>query len=119
MSPAQQQRMHALYGGAVQLAATGAAATPNPLSAVPFILPATPVTGQGRWRRGNEVETSGDTPKAKRPDVRPEAGVPVVTAMDIAEVTQFSHNLLGQFQAEQIFTTGIASVVHSHAVDLD
>ena len=43
----------------------------------------------------------------------------MVTAMNIVEVTQFSHNLLGQFQAEQIFTTGIASVVHSHAVDLD
>ena len=39
--------------------------------------------------------------------------------MELAELNQAFYNLLGEFQAEKIFTDGLGAVVQSHAEDLD
>ena len=100
--------MDALYGGAAAMAAT-----PPTRAAVPFILPATPVT------RPRLELTAGETPKAKRPALRPDAGVPAGRQLDLADPNQAFYNLLGKFQAEQIYTTGLDEALRSHADDLD
>ena len=102
--------MDALYGGAAAMAAT-----PPTRAAVPFILPPTPAPAT---RQRLEL-TVGETPKAKRPALRPDAGVPAGQQMDIADLNQAFYNLLGLFQAEQIYTTGLDETIRSHAEDLD